>query len=43
LSVVNSTQITANFVIANNAARNARTVTVTTGGGTTAGKTFTVN
>jgi len=42
---VNSTgtSLTANFVITNGAARTARTVTVTTPGGTTSSVTFTVN
>jgi hypothetical protein len=35
--------ITANFAISNGAARTARTVTVSTPGGTTSGVTFTVN
>ncbi len=42
ISVVNTTTITANFVIANFAARSARNVTVTTPGGTSTPKTFTV-
>ena len=43
LTVVSSAQITADFVITNAAARNGRNVTVTTGGGTTGARTFTVN
>ncbi|HEY3655539.1 MAG TPA: hypothetical protein VGL34_11260 [Steroidobacteraceae bacterium] len=40
--LVSATQLTTNFVIAGNATLGARTVTVTTSGGTTAGVTFTV-
>jgi hypothetical protein len=43
VNVVSSTQITANFVITNFALRTTRNVSVTTGGGTTANRTFTVN
>ena len=41
--VVNSTSLTANFVIDPAAATGARTVTVTTSGGTSGGQTFTIN
>ncbi len=42
-NVVNSTTITATVFIQGNAAQTARTVTVTTTGGTSGGQTFTVN
>ena len=43
VNVVSSTQITANFVISGTATRNGRNVSVTSGGGTTGNRTFTVN
>jgi hypothetical protein len=42
-TVVNSTTITATVLIQGNATQTARTVTVTTTGGTSGGQTFTVN
>ena len=43
ITVVNSTQITATFVIAATASTGAHSVTVTTGGGTSAPQSFTVS
>jgi IPT/TIG domain-containing protein len=43
VTVVSATSITANFVIASTAAAGARTVTVTTSGGTSGAQTFTIN
>jgi hypothetical protein len=43
ITVVNATTVRANFTIAANATLSARTVTVTTAGGTSNGVTFTVN
>ena len=42
MTVVNATQITANFVVASNASTGARSVTVTTPGGTSNSVSFTV-
>jgi len=43
VTFVSATQVTANFVIAPNATLSARNVTVTTAGGTSGARTFTVN
>ena len=43
VTVVSATSITADFVIASTAAAGARTVTVTTSGGTSGTQTFTIN